>query len=191
LSAVSSASLSAAFSSLEAAVADPVDKSQTVEPPAHNHEVPIMDQINRSQGGETRAARLSIVTDFSALEKLATLRGMFLGATSVQLELCGMGKEEQRPWQAKINRQLAACGCKEGGISVVISLAVYCAYLFLSPIKPDLSGWGTLGFGFGIALIAGAAGKLIGLLRARAILRGTILRLRIECAHQPISHQPN
>jgi hypothetical protein len=151
-----------------------------METPALNDEAPVMNLLRSRQGGGPAVAQLRVISDIAALEKLATLGGMLAGASSVDLELPGMGQEELSHWQAMINRQLAACGCKEGGIFLVTSLAVYGPYLLLHPQGLALSGWAKLGYGLGIAFVAGAAGKVIGLLRARKLLKRIISRLKIE-----------
>jgi hypothetical protein len=141
-----------------------------------------MDLLSQNKNSGRTPARTCTVTDLSALERLASWRGMFEGVSHVNLELCGLGKEELNRWQSAVNRQLTACGCKEGSFFVASSLLGYGAFLGLHASVPVLSVGAKLSYGICVALVAGAVGKLLGLLRARRILGKLVSQLSADYA---------
>jgi hypothetical protein len=126
--------------------------------------------------GEPVGAKGRIVMDVSDLQKLVSLSIIMLASVSVNLQIEGMRTEDILRWQTKINRQLMACGCKEGGLFMAVTLVGYIGYLSLYPA--NLAAWEECTIGLGIAVATGAVGKLLGLLRAREHLRRTVDEVR-------------
>jgi hypothetical protein len=153
---------------------------------AHNENAPIMDPVRSRQAVDRTVAQARIITDIAELEDLATLRVMAMNPSPVNLDIPLMSKEELNHWQSIINRQLSVCGCREGSLFLATSLGVFGTYLLLRPPGgPILSSWTKFGMGFSIAFIGATAGKLIGLLRARKLLKTTINQLRSEYGLKP------
>lgn len=121
-----------------------------------------------------------VVTRASQLLELATLRSLLLHPLAVDLNLPNMDRAEQTRWQSRINQQRSACGCREGGISLIASLALYFTWLWLYPPQSPLTRWDKVGIGFAVACLGAGMGKLLGLLRATRALRETIRQIEIR-----------
>lgn len=116
------------------------------------------------------------ITDTFQLDELATLQGTLAGYT-VDLRLPGMDAPELQTWQNAINRDRAACGCREGAVFLLVCEALYASGVLLHFFMRGTSTRSQLGVGLAIAFGAAPMGKLFGLLRARLRLRRTIREL--------------
>jgi hypothetical protein len=141
-----------------------------------------MSTTHDNKAGSPRPA--STISDLTQLEGIISIRGMLIGS-SVELDLNGLDPDESVHWESAINQRLSACGCKEGAMSMVAFVAAYVAYLLISDSRVALSGWQEAAVGFGIACGGAVFGKLIGLLRARWLLRRSVHELRSLTARSP------
>ena len=88
----------------------------------------------------------------------------------------GMDPESAHALQARVDRLADECGCGVGAAVALGALAAWLVYVATS--SPAFGVWGTVWRSV-VVLFAGAtAGKLAGIARARAELRGVLVRLR-------------
>ena len=130
-------------------------------------------------------ARLNKITKMAELDELTTWPWAPISRALVTLELPNMNEERVEYWQSNINQHLSACGCKEGQIFVAGFLGGYVLYLFLHPSPLGLSGWGKILAGLGVTFLGALVGKVVGLSRAKILLRRTIRRLKVEMTARP------
>jgi len=95
----------------------------------------------------------------------------------VHLELPHLTPVESVEWERRIQRSLSACGCGTAAAFLLLALTGYTATWWLGcSLLPS----GTLArLGLGLLVVAGAtgAGKVLGLLRARAQLKRAVTDL--------------
>lgn len=116
------------------------------------------------------------ITDASQLAELVARRGLFSPSQQVVLELRGLPGAERERWEVLLNRRLSACGCGDGAILMILSLAGYAAYLVFGPGEAP-GFWAAAGIGLAIAMVATLVGKIAGLVRARMLLTRAIRNL--------------
>jgi hypothetical protein len=87
----------------------------------------------------------------------------------------GLSKSQSNSLQLAVNRYVAACGCREGKVGILLAVMSYAAYLWIrSATTQSTLGWSQFGVGVGVVAIGALAGKAAGLLRARIALRHSI-----------------
>src|SRR5262245_17575010 len=99
---------------------------------------------------------------------------------SVALELVSDAALRRR-LEARINRDIASCGCETGALFVAVGLVVVVTRSILTPASIDLGG---IVRAVGFLLALGLVGKTIGLLSAEFRLRATIS----EIVHGALPH---
>lgn len=114
------------------------------------------------------------ITSCEELRQL-TQESMFLESRPVRLALAGLENSASEKLENRLNRYLLACGCTEGKILSLLALAAYIAFLVANDEGPK--GWMAFVLGFLATGIAGIAGKIAGLLRARRQIRKVILEV--------------
>lgn len=118
---------------------------------------------------------MPIISRSDQLPSLLTARPSFLPGGSVRLRLPELDELERGQWEKRLSDLRGACGCKSGAVSLLAFLAL-CGLLAgtgvvgVTPLKLALLLPG--------AFVAGAAGKLGGLLVSRIRLRRTVAMLR-------------
>jgi hypothetical protein len=141
--------------------------------PRHDsRERDVLASANRQLAG----AEYRVVRNVSDLERFANLTTIMLTSYSVELQFEAVRSEDLLRWQADLNRQLKACGCKSGGLLASMALTAYVVYLVLH--LANLATWTECTVGLGVVVVAGAVGKLLGLVHARSRLRKTIYEVR-------------
>jgi hypothetical protein len=119
------------------------------------------------------------VSSLTELEKLATIRSLAPGQHSVTLDIPGLEPAEADFWQATFNRYLSACGCKEGGLLAIIS-AITCVIYFSYDRGAVPSGWLRWPLCLATVCIVSTIGKVLGLLRAKFLLKKNIQKLKSD-----------
>jgi hypothetical protein len=76
--------------------------------------------------------------------------------------------------QSNVDRYLAACGCHEGKVGILVAILFFTSYQIVSPATSHLSGGPLAGTVFAIIVLGAIVGKVAGLLRARILLRRSI-----------------
>lgn len=111
------------------------------------------------------------VIDVDTLEELRRLPHPRLAPprTKVKLSLAGLSDDERQLYERRLGAQLAACGCNEGSVALLLYLAVAIPLAIWGPLAP-LSGWGWAALVVG-TVVAMIAGKVLGLVVADLRLR--------------------
>jgi hypothetical protein len=94
----------------------------------------------------------------------------------LHLELETLTAAENRYWTGRLNAAYRACGCPEASLGLVSGLGAYLFYL-AGTRGFSASGWAEAGIGLLVAGASSAAGKLIGIIRARATFGRSLRRL--------------
>jgi hypothetical protein len=127
-----------------------------------------------------KATQNTIITDISQLTRMTSLPEILTGSIRIDLQLPGKSVEDLKKWEIEINLHLAACGCKEGELTMATFLAGFVINLLINPKQKTRSGKTKLGLGFGVAIVGALLGKSYGLLKARLQLRKIIRALKAE-----------
>jgi hypothetical protein len=84
--------------------------------------------------------------------------------------------ESVRALQTRVDRLADECGC---GLGAAVALAALGAWIvYAVTVAPAFGVWGTTWRGVVVTFVGATAGKLVGIGRARAELRGVLLQLR-------------
>lgn len=100
------------------------------------------------------------------------------------LVLPELDRVESQRWEVRLNREWVACGCRSGEIAAVIAIAGY-ALAALVGMAPEVASlWGHVGRVTLAALIAAAAGKVVGRHRSLVQFRRLVRQLdaALPCA---------
>lgn len=87
-----------------------------------------------------------------------------------------LDEESAHALQARVDRLVDECGCGVGSAVALAALAAWLAYVAM--LAPAFGVWGTVWRGAVVMFAGATAGKLVGIARARAELRGVLLRVR-------------
>ena len=98
--------------------------------------------------------------------------------TSITIGAGLLPEYERREYQAAIDARLTGCRCRESALGMVAGAALYAAAWTLLPMLRT-SVWGDLLAGLGVALLAGAVGRVVGHVLNRRQLRGDLRALQI------------
>ena len=99
----------------------------------------------------------------------------------VRLEIPGL--PDAAAHEARLNRLLMACGCTEGSVGLLIALPIAITFGLVSTWP--LGSGGRIAVGLAIVVAGSLAGKLVGLMRARAALRAEISAIEATLGAQP------
>jgi len=107
-----------------------------------------------------------VISDWTDVERLLQRTQLWRleRAAQVMLQTDRLAPEEGQRFEARLNRHADACGCGESGMVSIAALLAFGAYSFLSSAR---SLGSLLLYGIVTFVLAGAAGKLVGLLRAK------------------------
>jgi len=87
----------------------------------------------------------------------------------VELALPGLADDERRTFEKRLTDELAACGCSESSIALLIYFITAGALVWFGPLAPgSWLGWVALVLGMALASMAG---KIAGLVHANVRLR--------------------
>lgn len=95
----------------------------------------------------------------------------------LELALPELDPRERAMAEARLARQLGACGCTEGAVGLMIGLSFGIAFAVLD--APGFRDWALI---LMITCCGAAMGKVFGLWRARKGLKAEIARLQTEFA---------
>jgi hypothetical protein len=94
---------------------------------------------------------------------------------SVRLALPGLNDQRRTEFERRLAQQLAACGCNEGSVAVLLYVATVPALAIAGPLAPASAlGWVAL---FAGLLGASLLGKVAGLTVARLRLRRVVAEI--------------
>jgi hypothetical protein len=119
-----------------------------------------------------------IIASWSALDDLAMKARRAMVLPPVELHLPGLSPPQAAHWQSVLNQHIAACGCQEGQIAALSSVALYVVWLVLCPSSPTLTTVHAIAIAFAVACVGALLGKTVGLWHARNRLRDAIRGLR-------------
>lgn len=129
------------------------------------------------------AANLTSVTSVVRLDSRASVERVlaaraYLRVFMPRLEVAPPGGDGEtvRALQAKVDRLADECGCGLGAAVALAALGAWIVYAVAT--APAFGVWGTVWRGLVVTFVGATAGKLVGIGRARAELRGVLLRLR-------------
>jgi hypothetical protein len=108
------------------------------------------------------------VSDLAALRRLThtPLFGSLLHLKAPLLDLPGATTEELENWQRRFDRDLHACGCTSGAVTLIGSLAILGLLEFAFGLNIG-SGFTRVGIWIGVTLAAATGGKAAGLFVAK------------------------
>jgi hypothetical protein len=108
------------------------------------------------------------ITALSDIVALQSWGKILTSYHKVKIAIPGLDSARAQKWEAAINEQIPACGCREGKIAVVASLAAYVLGAFF------IKGWATrhiVWTGLIVLWLSASTGKLLGMAMARQRLR--------------------
>jgi hypothetical protein len=94
--------------------------------------------------------------------------------TPVRLDMPNVPKEQSNRFQATLDRSMAACGCQEGTVGLIVAGLLVAAYFWRFSRSAHVFGWSEAGLVFGVLISAALAGKAFGLLRSWIRLRRSV-----------------
>jgi hypothetical protein len=125
------------------------------------------------------------VFELAGPESLARLRraSMKQCIRSIAVVDSNLPGDEARALERRLNRWYFACGCEQGSIAVLLTLLTSVAAGLNAGFDGGLAWWCIVGYVMAAALV----GKVLGLLYAKARLRGLYRRLERDYARGPDS----
>ena len=125
-----------------------------------------------------------VITDELSLDQFSDHIATFLERGAYQLiEVAVPSLEQRELLERRINRHYRACGCLEGGIAVLLSIAGVLVWHLVLAGKPVLT-WPVIALDVGTVFLAALVGKAFGMVRARIALRRTLKMLSSALAGQ-------
>lgn len=108
------------------------------------------------------------VTGLDELRRVthASLSRSLFHAAAPTLRLPEATEAELSEWQQRLDRELSACGCTSGAITLLVALATLAVVQFVVGVEVG-SGLQAVGVWVAVALAAAVGGKTAGLLRAQ------------------------
>jgi hypothetical protein len=121
------------------------------------------------------------------MDRLLSLSRWPRGVPRIALHVDAIDEDEVEVLETILNMHASNCGCTVGSVAASLSAVAYVAYLLVAVGWP--SDWrpGHLLQGIVVLVIAGAVGKIAGVVRARFQLAGELDRLR-QRLHSPAAH---
>lgn len=108
-----------------------------------------------------------------AISDLRSLRALIVGRPKlrrpgkIRLRLDGLGDDESRTWQSRLNAHYAGCGCGAGATVMIATVALYTLVLGLRVEDVADVGWPAAVLGVVVAVLGAVAGKVLSRVRAR------------------------
>lgn len=117
-----------------------------------------------------------VISDQETLTRIRRHTGRFMGRGAYRHIEVALPVAQREHFGRRINKHYRACGCLEGGILVLLTIATLLAWNLIRSNPPEY-GWGDLPLDFGVVLSAGVIGKVFGIVRAHLALGGTLREL--------------
>jgi hypothetical protein len=121
------------------------------------------------------SSQARVIANMDDLNEAIRWRSILQTQQPLEFHLPGLSPDQLTFWQSTINRLITACGCVEGAMGGATFLGIF--LLYLETEVPSLNRWDQVGIGFGLFCGGLLIGKLIGMLRARILLRQSMQRL--------------
>jgi hypothetical protein len=125
------------------------------------------------------ARRIGSVDELAALARVPLILSLTPEAP-LALALPELTKADVQVWEVRLNREWTACGCRAGEIAAMLAIGAYVSAAALGVAPAVASTWGHAGWATLAALVAAAAGKVVG--RGRSLARFRRLTREIEDA---------
>lgn len=114
-----------------------------------------------------------VISDAETLASITRHTAHFLGRGAYRHIEVALPVAQRERLQRRINARYRACGCVESAIAVVLTVAALIVWNVVYSEQPGYA-WGDIALDVAIALSAGAAGKVVALVRAHWALRATL-----------------
>lgn len=127
--------------------------------------------------------RIASIDELVALGRVPLILSLAPEAP-LTLAMTELSNPETHRWEARLNREWTACGCREGEIASMLGIAAYCSAAALGVAPIAASTWGHAGLAALSAVAAAAVGKLVG--RGRSLARFRRLTTSLAARLQPM-----
>jgi hypothetical protein len=135
------------------------------------------------------AHRPLVITQPCDLEVLL-LSGPAQRWTTVELDLGDLDQRECAEWEARLNRHLLACGCREGAATAGLSLGYRLAARRRRQAIPRATAARRAATGFLVIVASAGIGRSVGIAQARRRLHREARRLEAVLADRAIPPSP-
>ncbi len=141
-----------------------------------------MSMSGHSHGSAVRLTTEVHLARASDIDPVLSSWPQLLTLSSIKIGTGLLSEYERREHQAGIDARLGGCRCRESGLGMAAGAGLYAVVWALLPGLHAASAWVDLLVGLGLALLAGAVGRVVGHVFSRFQLRDELRVLQIIVA---------